>query len=64
MATTTDLLPQPTLLRAIDGSWLALTPPDAAIRYGAFGRTREDACVAFTAAGARIVNALSELAGR
>lgn len=59
MMTPTDPLPEPTLLRALDGSWLALTPPNATVRYGAQGRTREEARAAFTAAGARIWSALS-----
>lgn len=60
MTSTSDLIPEPILQRALDGTWLALTPPEAVVRYGALGRTRQEACTAFAAAGERIVSALSD----
>jgi hypothetical protein len=50
---------EPLLRRAVDGTWLALAPGHAMIRFGALGRTKPEARDAFLSARRRIADALA-----
>jgi len=49
----------PKIIRAADGSWLAVARPDSAVRVGAWGDTEEEAIANFNDAYRRLESLVS-----